>query len=307
MRFEMLVLGSSSATPMFGRHPTAQLINLHDQLMLVDCGEGTQMQLTKFGIKQNRIKSIFISHLHGDHYLGLAGLLSSMHLMGRNLPLELYGPPGLMEILELQFRYSETSLRYPLHFHATVTDGEYLLHQDEFMSVYSFPLDHRVACTGFRFEESPKPPTLLTNKVAKAGVPKAFYKLLKKGVDFVAPDGTVYPWQTLTQPAPAPRTFAYCSDTAASGGYLKSIAGVDLLYHEATFMHEMQERATETYHTTALQAGQVAKAAGVEKLIIGHYSARYRALDPLLAETRGQFPNTDLAIEGRWYEIGRMV
>lgn len=304
MRFEVLVLGSSSATPMYGRHPTAQLINISEQLLLVDCGEGTQMQLTKFGIKQNKIKVVFISHLHGDHYLGLAGLLSSMHLMGRNTPLQVFGPPGLQEILELQFRYSETVLRYPLVFCATRTDGEHLLYQDEFVSAYSFPLDHRIPCTGFRFEESPRQPALRTDKVEKLGVPKAFYKLLKKGVDFVAADGTIHPWQTLTLETPAPRRYAFCSDTAATGGYGQAIAGVNLLYHEATFLHEMQDRAVETFHSTALQAGQVAEAVDVGKLVIGHYSARYRELQPLLDEARTAFSNTELAVEGHWYPVG---
>lgn len=263
MRFEVLVLGCSSATPMFGRHPTAQLININEQLMLVDCGEGTQMQLSKFGIKQNKIKAIFISHLHGDHYLGLPGLLSSMHLMGRNRPLKLYGPPGLIDILELQFRYSETTLRYPLEFQATDPEKENRIYQDEIMSVSSFPLDHRIPCTGFRFEENRKLPVL--------------------------------------------RSYAYCSDTAATDRYLPFIAGVDLLYHEATFMHDMLDRAVETFHSTALQAGAVARESKVGKLIIGHYSARYRDLEPLLAEARTEFENTELAVEGRWYEVGESI
>lgn len=304
MKFEVLVLGSSSATPMYGRHPTAQLINIHDQLLLVDCGEGTQMQLSKMGVKANKIRAVFISHLHGDHYLGLAGLLSSMHLMGRKSPLEVYGPPALQEILELQFFHSQTTITYPLTFHATHTEGEQLLVEDAVMKVYSFPLNHRIPCTGFRVEEQERNPTLDADKVNALGVPRSFFRLLKQKVDYVDRGGRVHPWQELTQRAPAPRKFAFCSDTAATGAYQTSIQGVDLLYHEATFLHDMQERATETFHSTARQAAEVARAVGAEKLLIGHYSARYKDLAPLHQEAKEVFPETALAVEGRWYQVG---
>lgn len=303
MKFEVLILGSSSATPMHGRNPTSQLVNLHDHLMLVDCGEGTQLRLSKFGVKINKIKYIFISHLHGDHYLGLMGLLSSMHLMGRKTPLQVYGPVGLREIVEIQLHYSQTQISYPLHFQVTDPDSPQTLLETNDLMVSSFPLDHRVPCTGFRFDEKPAQPGLIAEKVEALGVPKGFYKLLKKGVDFVAKDGTVYPWQTLTTPPPAARSYAFCSDTVASGGYLEAVAGVDLLYHESTFLHEMLDRALLTYHTTALQAGEIARSVGARKLLIGHYSARYRELQPLLNEAKSVFPATELALEGSWYSV----
>lgn len=303
-RFEVLVLGSSSATPMYGRHPTAQLVNANEQLYLIDCGEGTQMRLSRFGVKLNRIKAIFISHLHGDHYLGLMGLLSSMHLMGRKTALHVYGPVGLRELIELQFLYSQTEIRYPLYFHETTTDGEALLLENEAVTVHSFPLDHRIPCTGFRFSEKQKLPGLRVEDVQRIGVPKSFYKTLKAGHDYRASDGTIYPWRSLTIAPPSPRSYAFCSDTMDSGGYAKSIAGVDLLYHEATFLHEMEARAVETFHTTALQAGQIAQRVGAKKLLIGHYSARYRDLVPLLDEAQSVFPRTELAIEGHWYPVG---
>lgn len=303
MKFEVLILGCSSATPMHGRHPTAQLINIQDQLLLVDCGEGTQMRLSAMGVKVNRIKAIFISHLHGDHCLGLVGLLSSMHLMGRKNPLEVYGPVALQSIVELQFLHAQTTIQYPLTFHATMPEGEHLIREDEYSRVYSFQLDHRIPCTGFRVEEKSKSPAIRLELVESLGVPRDYYSLLKKKHDFVAEDGTVYPWQQLTSPPPAPRKYAFCSDTAASGGYIEAIKGVNLLYHEATFMHDMADRAEETFHSTALQAGQVAEAAGVGKLLIGHYSARYKDIQPLWDEARAAFPHTEPAMEGRWYPV----
>ena len=301
MKFEVLILGSNSATPMYGRHPTAQLVNINEQLCLVDCGEGTQMRLTKFGIKINKIKHIFISHLHGDHYLGLMGLLSSMHLMGRKTPLSVYGPAGLEEILDLQFQYSETELRYTLDFHQTNTQGKNLILDTERFSVSSFPLDHRIPCTGFRFDEKDAPPTVDVVACERAGVPKGFFRFLKAKQDFVDGSGQLHSWQSLTIAPADARSYAYCSDTYNSKTYLNFIRGASLLYHEATFLHEMHARALETLHTTSLEAGQIAREADVKKLLIGHYSARYRDLRPLLDEAKQFFPNSYLAYEGEWY------
>lgn len=303
MRFEVLILGSSSATPMYGRHPTSQLINHNEHLYLVDCGEGTQMQLARFGIKINRIKHIFISHLHGDHYLGLMGLVSSMHLIGRKDELHLYGAPAVKEILDLQFRYSETVLRYPLYFHPTQDGSAEVIFENGNLIVSTFPLDHRIPCTGFRFEEKKRLPAIDKDTVQALGVPAAYLPLLKRGHDYQAPDGRVHKWQELTVEPPAPRSYAYCSDTVDSGSYLPFIQGVDTLYHEATFLHEMLDRATDTFHTTALQAGRIAARANAGKLLIGHYSARYKDLTLLLEESKSVFPNTQLAQEGNWYEI----
>jgi len=305
MKFEVLILGSSSATPMYGRHPTSQLINHNEQLYLIDCGEGTQMQLTRFGIKANRIKHIFISHLHGDHYLGLIGLLSSMHLVGRKDDLHLYGPPALWEILELQFRHSQTVLRYALHFHPTQDNEAAVVYDGPQLTVRTFPIDHRVPCTGFRLTEKQRLPSIDKEKVNALGVPPGYLSLIKRGHDYVDEAGVSHRWQELTVPAPQPRSYAYCSDTVASGRYAQEIAGVDTLYHEATFLHEMLDRATETFHTTALQAGQIAAEAQARQLLIGHYSARYKDLNPLLEESRTVFPNTKLALEGSWYPISQ--
>ncbi len=303
MKFEVLILGSSSATPIYGRHPTSQLINVNEQLYLVDCGEGTQVQLIKYGIKSNRIKHIFISHLHGDHYLGLIGLISSMHLVGRKDELHIYGPPALKEIIDLHFLHSQTVLRYPLHFHATQHHAKELIFENSALEVSSFPLDHRIACTGFRFDEKRRLPAINKEKIAEIGVPNAYLSLIKRGHDYIAPDGTTYPWQDLTIASPPSRSYAYCSDTVKTASYLPYIQQADLLYHEATFLHDMLGRAVDTYHTTALQAGQIAGEAHVKKLLIGHYSARYKDLKPLLQESKTVFTETQLALEGNWYPV----
>ncbi len=303
MRFELTVLGSNSATPAFGRNQSSQLLNVNELFYLIDCGEGTQLQLNKFGIKKNKIKYIFISHLHGDHYLGIVGLLSSMHLSGRTEELHLYAPPQLKEIIDLQFAYSQTELRYQLQFHATTHTKEEIIFENEHLIIRSFPLDHRIPCTGFRFDEKVPLPRINKEKVEKLSIPSFYYPLIKQGQSFQATDGRIYSTEELTYPPRTPRGYAYCSDTAFSEQYFASIHGVDLLYHEATFLHDMVDRAVETYHTTALQAGEVAKAVSARKLLIGHFSARYRHLEPLLDESRTIFADTLLAVEGAKYSL----
>lgn len=303
MKFEVLILGNSSATPMYDRHPTSQLLNVNEQYYLIDCGEGTQMQLARFGVKATRINHIFISHLHGDHYLGLVGLLSSQNLMGRKTDLHLYGPAPLLEIITLQFKYSDTVLRYHLIFHATDATHEALLLTNNTLQVHSFPLRHRVPCTGFRFEELPQAAILNIEAVAKLQIPKAFYSLLKKGFDYESPSGRVYAAKDLTSPAALPRSYAFCSDTIRFPDYLPSIKGVDLLYHEATFLHEMQDRAQETFHTTSLEAAMIAEEVQAKRLLLGHFSARYKDLEPLLQEAQSIFPATVLSEEGKWFLV----
>lgn len=303
LRFEVLILGNSSATPMFERHPTSQVVNYNEQLFLIDCGEGTQMQLSKYGIKSNRIDHIFISHLHGDHYLGLVGLVSSMHLVGRKADLHIYGPEPLKEILELHFKYSETVIRYQIIFHPTNPEKEEVIYESRMLTVSSFPLIHRIACTGFRFDEGKRAATLIAEKVEELKIPKVFFASIKKGIDYEDPLGNKYPASELTLPAPESRSYAFCSDTVRHPIYLKSIEGVDLLYHESTFLHDMVDRAKETFHTTSLEAAEIAKETHVKKLLLGHYSARYRTLQPLLEEAQHIFPNTELSVEGKWFLV----
>lgn len=302
-RFEVLILGNSSATPMYGRHPTSQVLNFNEQLFLIDCGEGTQMQLFRYGIKGSRISHIFISHLHGDHYLGLVGLLSSQHLVGRQGELHLYGPPALKEIIDLQFRHSDTRLRYPLIFHPTNENRQEVIFENTQLSVSSFPLRHRIACTGFRFDEKVRSASLKKEEVERLNIPVPYLRLLKKGIDYVADDGAVHRAKDLTYPPPSPRSYGYCSDTVMNEDYFEAINGVDLLYHEATFLHDRVERAKETFHTTSLEAAQIAQTVRAKKLLLGHFSARYKDLQPLLHESRAVFPHTELSEEGKWFLV----
>lgn len=303
MKFEVTILGSSSATPIFNRNPAAQLLNVNDNFFLIDCGEGTQQQMLRYNIKASRINHIFISHIHGDHYLGLVGLLSSMHLNGRTKPLMLFGPPELKEIIDLQFKYSETQLRYPLNFYATQALKPEIVFENSDALVETIPLDHRIACTGYKFTQKKRLPKIIKEKVAQLEIPLQQIPLIKRGFPFTDKLGKEHPAKELTEAADEPKSYAYCSDTICSWAYLNQIENIDLLYHEATFMQDMLQRAQETFHTTAKQAGEVALEAQVKRLLIGHFSARYRDLQPLLDECREVFPDTSLAIEGVNFEV----
>lgn len=303
MRFEVTILGSSSATPIFNRNPTAQVLNVNERLFLIDCGEGTQQQLIKNGIKSQRINHIFISHLHGDHYLGLVGLLSSLHLNGRTRPMFIYGPPDLKEILDIQFKYSQTELRYPIIFQPTHTAAPEVIFENNDLIVETIPLEHRIACTGFKFTQKRRLRKVIKEKVEGLGIPVELIPLIKRGMDYTDTQGVVHPSSELTTDPDEPRSYAYCSDTICNWTYLEQIKNADTLYHESTFMHDMLERAEETYHTTARQAAEVALKAEVKQLLLGHFSARYRDLDPLLEEARLVFPNSRLALEGHTFSI----
>ena len=303
MKFEVTILGSSSATPIYNRNPTSQALNVNERLYLIDCGEGTQQQMLRFDIKPSRIDHIFISHLHGDHYLGLVGLLSSMHLNGRKKELKLFGPEHLLEIINLQFKYSETTLQYPIEFTITNADRAEVIVDNEDVTVETIPLDHRIACTGFLFREKKRLRKLLKDKLEELQVPVQYYTALKKGKDYIAEDGTVYKNDILTIDSEQPKAYAYCSDTIFNPQYFQQINQVNLLYHEATFLNNMLDRAGETFHTTALQAAQIAEQIQAKKLLIGHFSARYKNLDELLDEAKSVFPATELAIEGRTFII----
>lgn len=303
MKFEVTILGSSSSTPIFNRNPTAQLLNVNEKFILIDCGEATQNQLLRFGLKASRIDQIFISHLHGDHYLGLVGLLSSLHLNGRTRPMDVFGPPDLQEIVDMQFRHSQTFLKYPLNFHVTNPGFKEKIFESRDIIAESFPLDHRIPCTGFRFSEKRRLRKMIREKIDELDIPAEMIPLIKKGQSFTDKRGRVHDSLELTTEPALPRTYAYCSDTICSWKYTDHIRNADTLYHEATFMHDMLGRAEETFHTTALQAAEVALRSNAGKLLIGHFSARYRELEPLLEEARTVFPNTFLATEGTTFEI----
>lgn len=303
MKFEVTILGSSSATPIYNRNPTSQALNINERLYLVDCAEGTQQQMLHFNIKASRIDYIFISHLHGDHYLGLVGLLSSMHLNGRTKPVAIFAPSHLKEIIEIQLKYSETTLQYEIDYFDTRPDIPEVILENQDITVESIPLDHRIDCTGFLFRQKKRNRKLIREKLDELNIPIEYYTALKKGNDYTANDGTVYPNDSLTLPSDEPKSYAFCSDTLYNEMYFEQIKGVSLLYHESTFLNDMLERARITYHTTALQAAQVAQITEARKLILGHFSARYKTLNELLEEAQTIFPNTELAIEGKTFVI----
>jgi len=301
--FDVTILGCSSALPAFGRHPSSQLVHVAGRYFLVDCGEGAQMQLRRFGLKFQRINHIFISHLHGDHYLGLPGLLASMHLLGRTEPLHLYADEGLQQILEINNKYSHSFLKYPIHFHPHNFSEPALLFEDEKVKISSLILKHSIPCCGFVFEEKERPRKLIKEKIEELQIPIASYEDLKIGNDFISPEGAVIPNEELTtDPLPA-RKYAYCSDTIYNQDLLPQLQKADLIYHEATFMEAMRARADQTLHSTAKDAASIAKEANIKRLLLGHFSARYKDLNPLLEEARSIFPPTSLAQEGEKYYV----
>ncbi len=288
---------------MHGRNHTAQVIRFGQEFLLLDCGEGTQHQLRKYKVKSSKISSIFISHLHGDHYLGLIGLLSSYHLSKRTEPLQLFGPRGLDEILTTHFRWSNTRLSYPLHFTVTSTTGKVLLLEHPLFRVSSFPLQHRIPTTGFLIEEKEGPRSLIKEKLQESSLPLAAIQSLREGKDYLDSEGSSFKVIDYCHPHPPLRSYAFCSDTAFSPELSSFLAGVDLLYHEATFMEADQQRAADTYHCTSKQAAQIAKLSGAKKLLLGHFSTRYPDLSNLLAEAQTIFPNSCLSEEGITYPI----
>ncbi|GAL87686.1 ribonuclease Z [Sporocytophaga myxococcoides] len=302
MPFEIKILGSSSATPVFNRHHSSQLLTINNQLFLIDCGEGTQLQLIKYKIRFTKINYIFISHLHGDHYLGLVGLLSTMHLNGRTKDLYLFGPPGLDEIITIQLKHSETFLNFKIIFTELDTTTQKVILDLENLTVETIPLIHRINCCGFLFKEKPK-----KRKIDKTKIPDHVTPLqiiaLKEGEDVIDKEGNLLKSEQYTFPARKSRSYAYCSDTAYNPGMFGQIKGVDMLYHEATFLHDMESRAKETYHSTTLQAAWTAKETKVKTLLLGHFSARYKDIEPHLAEARTIFQNSFLAEEGLVFTI----
>ena len=303
MNFDVTILGSSSATPIYDRHPSAQVLNIHERFFLIDCGEGTQMQLNRYHIRYHRINHIFISHLHGDHYLGLMGLLSTMHLQGRKDAMHLFGPKELKHLTDLQLEYSQTVLRYPLLFHEVDTTKKKIIYADDAIAVESIPMNHRIACCGFLFREKEGLRKLVKEKLEEHQIPYTFYTDLKKGKDYIDEKGNKIHNETITLPPNRARAYAYCSDTIYDENMVRHISGVDLLYHEATFTNDMMERAKETFHSTASQAASIAGKAKVKQLLIGHFSARYKDVTPLLDEAIKIFPQTSLALEGEKFSI----
>ena len=303
MSISVKILGSNAASFAYNRHHTSQIIEVDNKHFMVDCGEGTQLQAKKYNVKLSKINHILISHLHGDHYYGLLGLLSTMHLYGRKQALSLIGPPGLSEIITIQLKHSKTVFNFPIELTEWKEGIQELLVDLPKLTIKSIPMKHSIPCAGFLFEE--KPHLRRLNKVHFNETLNALeIKQLKSGIDVVHEDGRVkYSNQTYTLPPRRHHSYAFCSDTKYDEELVKWIKEVDFLYHEATFMEEMKERAHLTFHTTAAQAGRIATAAAVGKLMVGHFSTRYKDLNPLLKEVQTEFENAHLALEGRIFEI----
>lgn len=296
MSFKVTILGCSAATPAYGRHLSAQLVEMDGEVLLIDCGEATQFQLMQYKLPFQKINHIFISHLHGDHYFGLVGLLMTFGLNDRTAPLHIYSPPGLEDLLQHQI---EGALRYEVHFHESDPTIAQLLYESNLLKVSSIPLDHRVPCHGFVVEEQERPANMRKDKITQYNIPYQAINAIKAGGDYTTPEGQLIPHEELTIPAATPLRFAYCSDTRYQPALIPHLQGVDLLYHEATFLQEHLEKAEKTKHTTAQEAGQLAAAAQVKQLVLGHFSARYVDLNPLLKEAKAFFEATQLAEEGR--------
>jgi ribonuclease Z len=303
MTFNLTILGCGSATPVLDRHTTAQAIAIEGDYFLIDCGEGTQYRLMENHLRPGRLKYIFISHLHGDHYFGLVPLLSSLNLSGRTDDLWLFGPRGLWEIITVQFRYSDTKLNYPIHFQETDPDQPMQILDHPNVRVETIPLQHRIDCTGFLFREKNRKRKLIAEKLP-TDLPVAFYRHLKDGNDILDDLGQVlYSAEEYTLPAPRARSYAFCSDTRYNEAMFDQIRGVDLLYHEASFLDDLEALSEKYFHSTARQAALTAVQAEVGRLMIGHFSSRYKTTDEFLIQARSVFPETYLAIEGETTEV----
>ncbi|MBC7864725.1 MAG: ribonuclease Z [Bacteroidia bacterium] len=302
-RFELTILGCGSATPTNKRNASAQLLNVAERFFLIDCGEGTQIQLRKFKCNFRKLDRILISHLHGDHYFGLIGLLQSFHLLGRKKKLTIYAPAPLKDVIELQNKVSETYLNYHIEYVDLDPKKATLIFEDEKVEVSSFPLDHRIDCTGFLFREKKLPRNIIKEKLLKKNISVAEIHKLKLGFDALDEDGNPVKNSELTTDPPTPRSYAYCSDTRYNERIIEFINGVDLLYHESTFLNDMQERAVKTRHSTAQEAATIAKKAAVKKLLLGHFSSRYEDETEFLKEAVPVFENTLLASEGVIFSV----
>ncbi len=303
MSFKLTILGCNSAIPTIKKNPTAQLLNADGRFFLIDCGEGTQIQLLKNKIKVHKINHIFISHLHGDHYFGLIGLINTMHLLGRTKELNLYAHQPLKEIIDLQFQASNTELKFPLFFHPIPVDKEKVLFEDEQIVISNLTLKHSIDSSGFLFREKKSTKNILKEKIEAFGIPVEQIPEIKKGADFKTKDGSIIPNDELTIVSKDPHSYAFCSDTTYVATNAEKINGVTLLYHEATFMQDLKDKAMQTGHSTTIDAATLAQQANVKQLLIGHFSSRYNNLDVVLNETKSIFENTILATDGVTFDF----
>lgn len=299
--FAVTILGNNSAVPAFDRHPTSQVVTHDGNNYLVDCGEGTQIQLINYKIRRSKISHIFISHLHGDHYFGLVGLINSLSLLSHQQELHVFGPAPLKEIIDIQLKVADTTLCYPLHIHA-VTGPATLIDTDK-LTVKCFKTNHRIECYGFSFTEKKQPRKLDPEKAKEYEVPQSFYDRLKSGEDYTRKDGMLVKNEWVTTANEPGKRYAFCADTKYDESLIPHIRDFDMIYHETTYLDNLRERAESRFHSTSKQAAALALKAGVKKLLIGHFSSKYDTLEEFEQEAREVFPNTELAIEGVCYEV----
>ena len=297
----LTILGNNSAIPAWDRNPTAHVLQSPEEAYLIDCGEGTQHQMSKYKIRRSRINHIFISHLHGDHYFGLIGLLTSMSLLNRTTDIHLYAPAALEEIINLQLKVAEVRLSYRLIFTAITAEGVIL--NNSKIIVRSFHVQHRIECWGFLFTEKKNVRKIDVQRAQAYEIPKIFYENLQRGEDYVTKKGTIIPNKEVTTAGPKPKSYAYCADTIYDESLVEKIRSVDLLYHETTYLKALHETAAERFHSTTIQAASIAKMGNVKKLLIGHFSSKYETLDEFLTEATEIFENTELALQGVSYRI----
>lgn len=300
-KLKLTILGRGSALPSKLANQSSQILGIHNKLMLIDCGEGTQIAIRQLDIALARLNHIFISHLHGDHILGLPGLLSTLGMLGRKGELNIYAHAGLEKYIAQQTEFFGEDFGYPISFHPVDPFHTTTIYEDKAIKVTAFPLKHSIPSSGFIFEEKPKPLHLCKEKADQYGVPISQYLNIKNGMDYVTEEGVVVPNSELTLPADPSKKYVYCSDTAYNEKMLPLIENADCLYHEATFLSEHKLRAKETQHSTAAQAAEIARKAKVKQLIIGHISARYTDFTPLLDEAKAIFKNSQLAEEKKSY------
>lgn len=301
--FKIRILGCGSALPTLKHFASSQIIEVRDKTFMVDCGEGTQIQVRRARIHFNKIFAIFITHLHGDHCFGLIGLISTLGMLGRTAPLHIYAPKELGPILKLQMDFFCNGLEYEVTFHEVDMSVAGIVYEDKSVIVKSIPLNHRIACCGYMFSEKPTLPHIRRDMIDFYRIPECYRNNIKNGADWITPEGEVIPNNRLTEPAAAPRSYAYCSDTKYLPELYKLVYGVNLLYHEATYCSENENRASLYYHSTAKQAATVALNAKAKSLLLGHFSARYDNENAILNEARNIFPNTYLANEMSVFDV----
>lgn len=307
MKFEVTILGNNSAFPAQGRFPSAQIVNCNEELFLIDCGEGTQIRMTQFAIRRSRINHVFISHLHGDHVYGLPGLINSYHHFTRNAPLHIYGPVGIRQMIETVLRLSSSMIEFELVFHELQSNTKHRIFENKDVRVYAFPLIHRVPTYGYLFIEKHHELNISKEAITKYNLTVDQIKDVKEGKSVILNSGEIIENAMLIMPSAMPRSYAYCSDTIFNKDIVPWIENISMLYHESTFLHALEQKAIESQHSTALQAGMIAHMANAGQLLLGHFSSRYEDLSPFVNEAKEIFGAVQVTEEGHTYPVPHAV